>query len=218
MTKEARGLKDLESLCDMAGERAAGSGPIARVRPDAEQPRSWITSWRVLLGIGCGLLAFGVVAAQLLSAPAELAKPALEPVVAIDMSATEPNAPAPPVVTVDPIRWESGELRVDVDAKPLDQAIEQLAQTTHSTVSGLQTLHAPVLVTMHWYARDATTAWQLMLKDLATFSAHCDPSSCQIRITGPMGADGHETTKAAADRSYRPASAPGEESQPDGAC
>jgi hypothetical protein len=224
MSKDSHAHRELHALCRMAGERANGDGPIARLLTDegsSSGSRKSAKDWKAVFAVALCALAAAAVAAQLLDAPATVVAPLPEP--AIDAVLDESSTlPAPLADTPDAaVRWQAGELKVDLESQPLDQAIGQLAQATHSSVSGQQLLRGGERVTMHWHARDVATAWQLMLHDRAAYSVRCESSACQVRITGQLSASTAAGPSSPVPASNAPAAAgpaSDEQSQPDGAC
>jgi hypothetical protein len=227
MAMDSQRERELRLLCEIAGQRADGRGPIARIRT-ANDGSGFVLPrrhglWKAGIGAGLGALAIAVVAAQMLNAaPAVEVAAAPAPDIAdlADDASTPPTLqPALVASTLPgPVRWQDGELKVDIDAEPLPQAIEQLAQATHSTVSGQQLLHDPTRVTLHWYAADAKTAWQLLLRDRAGFKVRCESAACEVHITNEIASPKSDSASSPHD-STPAAPASGEpQSQPDNSC
>jgi hypothetical protein len=225
MTMEKRAEQDLQALCQMAGERAGSGKSIARVveTPPDSAATAWTrsTAVKILFATCASVLAFGVVAERLLIDPAVETPPATA---AAQVALDEPW----PEAAIDTesqgtaIRWQGRQLMVDVDAEPLDEVIDQLAAATHALVSGQQLLHDTGRVTLHWYAGDASTAWQLLLRERAVFAVRCESSACRVRIISQVNPTrtGNVTAPESTLRNKAPADepSPDKESQPDGAC
>jgi hypothetical protein len=219
---DRKGLNDLNSLCRIAGDRADGHGSLARVLDAGEgtTPPGGQTR-KILLAAALAAGAAAVLAARLLAPPSPHAGAAPG---ATDDAAGEAwlSLPASHAAPEGPIRWQGQRIAVDIDREPLGQAIDELARATNSSVSGQQARRDGGLLTMHWTAGDAATAWQLLLRDRAAFSLRCGLAACQVRITGPLassnGDAGPPSTSAGNHAAPAEAASPDRDSQPDGAC
>jgi hypothetical protein len=219
MTEEQLTPRALDLLCKEAGRQAASWQ--TEVSTAAADPTPWLST--VGLASVSSLLALAVIAAPLLFEPGSaVSVPAPTPSQAVATSAFTSVAPTSPA---DPIRWEGGELVIDVERMPIATAIPLLARATSTPVSGAHLLTAPVLVTLHLRTRDVNAAWHHLLHGHATFSTSCSASACQVWINSEVAgstataAPLHENAPLANEREPMSRERREElESQPDGSC
>lgn len=207
--------QDLRALCRQAGQRAAAWQPAQAAQPERSPRGAWLK--QALLAVA-GALALGVLAAQLhADAPTTAA--------AHRTAASQPQPPAAPGLTdaAAPVRWVGDELAIELEAVPLQRAAHWLAEATHTTLAGAETL-PPASVTLRFRGRDTAAAWRQLLQGHATVALACDASACRAWIGAAAAAPAPAAVALQPQAPARPEAAPavlapGEtESQPDGSC
>jgi hypothetical protein len=219
MTREQLTPQALDLLCQEAGHQAASWQAGAATA--AAEPTPWRST--VVLASVCSVLALAVIAAPLVFEPVNAVS--VPAPVTSQAAATSELAAVVSTSPAEPIRWEGGELVIDVDRMPLATAIPLLAGATSTPVSGAHLLTSPVYVTLHLRTRDVNAAWHHLLHGHASFSTSCSASACQVWINSEVAASAataapvHDNAPLANER--EPMSRERREeldSQPDGSC
>ncbi|MBC7940665.1 MAG: hypothetical protein H7Z19_13025 [Chitinophagaceae bacterium] len=100
-----------------------------------------------------------------------------------DMPPTPLWSPAPGAV--GSIRFEAGEVCIDITAMPLAEAAQQLAAVTQTALVGAQALQvAGARLTLKWRGRSAAAAWLQLLDGTANYAAWCGDHGCTVRVLG----------------------------------
>lgn len=178
-----RTITDAAALCLAARRQAqAFNHPAApyKPRPAARRHRAWLGLAVVLLS------AEGAAAVQGLGRkpPMEPAPAAVAPAsVPFDKPPAPPRSPAPGAA--GSIRFEAGEICIDITAMPLAEAARQLAAVTRTALDGAQALQAAGAgLTLKWRGRSAAAAWLQLLDGTANYAAWCGDHGCTVRVLG----------------------------------
>ncbi len=231
----------LQALCDQAGAQAAGAAAPIRRPAAGTFATTFAGGPKTMAGLACGLVALGVWAAHWLANPGNRGDPG--PVPASPAAAAMRALPSWPTLAglapgtsnttaaagpLAPVHWQGPLLVMQLQQLPLAQAVAQLAQATQSTVSGLDLLRQPGVMTIDWRGRDIGAAWQYLLQGRASFSVSCASASggggggCHVwinserlRASAAAGPTGPESGPQQTRAGHEPAEI---ESQPDGSC
>lgn len=119
------------------------------------------------------------------SAVSQPAKRAPAPVASPPAAA--PRVGSPTVRREARIELRDGEIRMQLRAVPLDEAVRLLAAATHTSVRGVETLPSRLApVALQWQGRGADAAWQRLLGDRMSYASRCSAERCDLWVAGPI--------------------------------